>query len=440
MPFGAPEGRVVSPADQSLHFRVKYATSHGITPLKPVFCFGFRFSLLKQKIKMKQTILLSILVIACVFTSIAQTGNSAKTLTVSAPNTNYSKAGALQAAMDKYTALGLPGVSLAIYTEKEGWWSGASGFSNVEKKTAMQTTHLQYTQSVSKTYLAVAVLKLHEKGMIDLDASITKYISARHSRYIPDGKRMTVRMLLNHTSGLPEYSTQPSFTSQVIEHPLHEFNREDCLKSIAKEPLQFEPGSKYRYTNTNYMLLSIIVDELTGDHAAYITKHIFTPLGLKNSFYGNDHRYLTNLNITDSYWDVLNTGRPANITAFQKTNVSSLKGDDGIVCTPADATAFLKGLFEGKLLTDSSMKQMMNFVKDENGQPRYGMGMFHFDLGGITAYGHGGGGVGAGCVLMYIPQAKTYLFLATNLGLLVEGNLATKAEALKGELFGVIMQ
>ncbi|HTE29284.1 MAG TPA: serine hydrolase, partial [Chryseolinea sp.] len=178
----------------------------------------------------------------------------------------------------------------------------------------------------------------------------------------------------------------------------------------------------------------------TGDHAAYITKQIFTPLGLKNSFYANDHRYLNNLNLTDSYWDILNTGRPANITAFQKTNVSSLKGDDGIVCTPIDATAFFKGLLEGKLLSDASMKQMMHFVKDEKGQPRYGMGMFHFNFGGITAYGHGGGGVGAGCVLMYIPQVKTYLFLATNLGLLVEGDLAKKADALKGELLGVIIQ
>ena len=389
---------------------------------------------------MKQTIILAILLTGCVFNSIGQTGNSSKTLSTTALNTDYSKAEALQVAMDKYTAQGLPGVSLAIFTEKEGWWAGASGYSNIEKKTAMQTTHLQYTQSVTKTYMAVAVLKLREKGLIDLDASITNYLSARHSSYIPDARKVTIRMLLNHTSGLPEYSTQPSFTSDIIEHPLHNFTREDCLKSIANEPLQFEPGSKYRYTNTNYMLLSIIVDGITGDHAAYITKHIFRPLGLKNSFYANDHRYLKNLNLTDSYWDVLNTGRPANVTAFQTTNVSSLKGDDGIVCTPADATAFLKGLFEGKILSDSSMKEMMHFVKDENGQPRYGMGMFHFDLGGIKAYGHGGGGVGAGCVLMYIPQVKTYLFFATNLGVLVEGDLAKKAEALKGELFGVIMQ
>ncbi|HTE31399.1 MAG TPA: serine hydrolase domain-containing protein, partial [Chryseolinea sp.] len=208
---------------------------------------------------MKQTIIFAIFLAVCVFNSIGQTGNSSQTLRIPALNTDYSKAEAIQAAMDKYTAMGLPGVSMAIYTEKEGWWAGASGYSNIEKKIAMETTHIQFTQSVSKTYMAVAVLKLHEKGMIHLDASITKYLSARHSSYLRDAKKITIRMLLNHTSGLPEYSTQPSFTSDIIEHPLHNFTREDCLKSIAKEPLQFEPGSKYKYTNTNYMLLSIIV-------------------------------------------------------------------------------------------------------------------------------------------------------------------------------------
>ncbi|HUP12084.1 MAG TPA: serine hydrolase, partial [Niastella sp.] len=91
-------------------------------------------------------------------------------------------------------------------------------------------------------------------------------------------------------------------------------------------------------------------------------------------------------------------------------------------------------------LKEEAMKQMLTFVKDDKGNQKYGMGIFYFDLGGIVAYGHGGGGVGAGCVLMYIPDAKMYLFFATNLGVLVEGDLTKKADALKNELFGVLMQ
>jgi D-alanyl-D-alanine carboxypeptidase len=378
---------------------------------------------------MKQIIFSTVLVAAILFNASAQMAIPAD-----------ARSQALQSTLDKYSKLGIPGISLAVYSEKSGWWQGASGFANVEKAVPMTTSHLQYTQSVTKTYMAVAILKLKEQGKIAFDEPITKYLPERYSKYIKSADKVTVRMLLNHTSGIPEYSTNPALTSFIVEHPLQSFSVEDCLKSIANEDLQFTPGTKYRYTNTNYQLLSLIADKLTGDHSAFIRSTIFEPLGLKNSFYSNDHKYLRKLPLTDSYWDVLNVERPANVSGFQQANVSSLKGDDGIVCTPRDAAEFIKALMDGKLLSPESMKEMLTFVKDENGQPKYGMGMFNFDFGGLTAYGHGGGGVGAGCILLYIPANKTYLFLATNFGVLVEGGLTKKAEAMKGELLGILLQ
>jgi D-alanyl-D-alanine carboxypeptidase len=247
-------------------------------------------------------------------------------------------------------------------------------------------------------------------------------------------------MLLNHVSGVPEYNDNPEFVSQVIEHPLSYFSAADCLKSIASEDLQFVPGSKYKYTNTNYLLLSLIGDAVTGDHAAFIKKNIFTPLNLNNTYYGNNNNYLNKLNLPDSYWDVLNTGKPANVSKFQQATVASSKGDDGIVCTPVDAVKFLKGLMEGKLLKPESMKEMLDFVKDEKGNRKYGMGIFYFDLGGVPAYGHGGGGIGAGCGLMYIPSHKIYVFFSTNLGVLVESELVKKADELKTAILRALLQ
>ena len=269
---------------------------------------------------------------------------------------------------------------------------------------------------------------------------MTTYLPVRYSRYIKDAGKITVRMLLNQTSGVPEYNTNPGFISQVIQHPLDYFSAEDCLKSIAAEDLQFTPGSKYTYTNTNYLLLSLIGDAITGDHAAFIKKNIFKPLGLNNTYYGNNHGYLNGLNLPESYWDVLNVGRPANITQFQQATVVSSKGDDGIVCTPVDAVKFLKGLMEGKLLKPESMKEMLAFVKDEKGNNRYGMGMIYFDLGGIIAYGHGGGGVGAGCGLLYIPSHKIYIFFSTNLGVLVESGLVKKTDEMKNAILATLLQ
>jgi D-alanyl-D-alanine carboxypeptidase len=342
-------------------------------------------------------------------------------------NHGYSKAAALDSIMKHYTTNALPGLAVAVYTEKEGWWAGTGGYANIEKKVPMQKCHLQYLQSVSKTYMAVAILQLKDQGKIHLDEPITKYLPTQYSQYITDAGSITVRMLLNQVSGVPEYNSEPSFVSEVILHPLKNFSASDCLKSIAGKPLRFTPGSKYEYINTNYLLLSLIGDAITGDHATFIKKNIFKPLGLNNSSYGKGHGYLKGLNMPESYWDVFNNGVPVNITGFQQSTVVSSKGDDGIVCTTVDAIKFMKGLMEGKLLKPESLKEMLDFVKDEKGNKRYGMGLIYFDFGGIEAWGHGGGGVGAGCGLLYIPSHKTYAFFSTNLGVFIESELVKKA-------------
>ena len=354
-------------------------------------------------------------------------------------NSGYSKAAALDSVMKQYTTNLLPGASVAVYSEAEGWWAGAKGYANMEKKIPMQTDHLQYLQSVSKTYMAVEILQLKEQGKIDLDAAMTKYLPAKYSRYIKDAGKMTVRMLLNHTSGAPEYNQEPGFVSQVVLHPLENFSLTECLQAIDGKDLQFEPGSRYLYTNTNYLLLSLIGDAITGDHAAFIRDNIFEPLQLHNSYYKLNTKYLKGLNLPESYWDVFNAGVPVNVTAFQQMTVACSKGDDGIVCTITDAVKFLKGLMEGKLLSPESMKEMMNFVTDEKGHKRYGMGMIYFDLNGTPAYGHGGGGIGAGCCLAYIPSKKVYVFLSTNLNCFVDSNLSAKAAEMKDAILSVLM-
>ena len=201
----------------------------------------------------------------------------------------------------------------------------------------------------------------------------------------------------------------------------------------------FEPGTKHSYSNTNYLLLAMIADVITGDHAKYMVEKIFKPLGLNHTFYRSSNGYLNYPDLTDSYWDVLNSGRPANITPLQKANVAMLKGDDGIVCTTTDAIKFLKGLVEHKLLHDSTFALMQHWVNDDKGNPIYGLGLVHYEAGGLVGFGHSGGGIGAGCVLIYVPSKKTYLFMATNLGVLVESDLSKKADMMKDEILGALL-
>ena len=383
------------------------------------------------------------ILISCITTVSAVTffGQTSKTCEPDVViNAAFSKTSMVDSILKHYTNNLLPGASVAVYSETEGWWTSSRGFADLEKKLAMTDCHLQYLQSISKSYMAVEILQLKEQGKIDLDAPMTTYLPVKYSKYIKDADSVTIRMLLNQTSGVPEYNEVPAFVSNVILHPLQNFSSEDCLKAIDGKDLQYKPGSKYKYTNTNYLLLSLIGDAITGDHAAYIKKNIFKRLELKNSYYGKDVNYLKGLYLPQSYWDVFNNGIAVNATPFQQMTVACSKGDDGIVSTTTDAIKYLKGLMEGKLLNEASMKELMDFVKDEQGHKRYSMGMTYFDFGGLPAYGHGGGGIGAGCGLIYVPSHKIYVFMSTNIGCFIDSKLSAKAGEMRDAILMALLQ
>src|SRR6476661_9183667 len=109
-------------------------------------------------------------------------------------NSKYSKAAELGKALDELVQKGVPGVVFAVQSD-EGFWARAKGYARIEDKTPMQLCHLQYLQSISKTYMAVAILKLHEEGKIDLDEPITRHLPQQYHHYISSAEKVTVRML-----------------------------------------------------------------------------------------------------------------------------------------------------------------------------------------------------------------------------------------------------
>lgn len=351
----------------------------------------------------------------------------------------YAQEAEIQQALDSLVSAGIPGCALAIYSP-QGWWTGAAGFAKIEDRTPMQPCYLQYLQSVSKTYMAVAILKLYEQGKINLDAPMTAYLPERYSQYISDASKITVRMLLNHTSGIPEYNFDPDYVAYLLQHPDHNFSPEDYLKYISGKPLDFDPGSRYSYRNTNYVLLTMIADAISGDHARLISEVVFEPLGLTHTFYRHEPGYLGYPELVNSYWDRHSDGYVENVSQMQRNNVATLVGDDGIVTTPVEAVLFLRGLLEGQLLEPATMEQMKTWVTDSKGNPRYGLGLGHGNIAGHTAIGHSGGGIGAGCELRYFPDKDVYVFVAINLGTVTDSPLHQRAERAKDLLFEVLLK
>jgi D-alanyl-D-alanine carboxypeptidase len=354
-------------------------------------------------------------------------------------NPDFPGAGEIQQTLQELVTNGVPGVALAVYSP-DGWWTTAAGLAKIEDNSRMQSCHLQYLQSVAKTYMAVAVLKLVEQGKINLEDPITRHLPAKYSHYITGAEKVTVQMLLNHTSGIPEYNFAPAYVTYLLQHPTHYFTAEDYLKYIEGKELDFTPGSKYSYRNTNYVILSLITDAITGDHAKFITETIITPLGLTQTFYRNQRGYPHYPHITNTYWDRYSNGVVENISQLQLTNVASMTGDDGIVVSPVDAVKFLKGLLEGKLLSAATMEKMQAWVLNSKGEPAYGLGLAHATFKGHVAYGHSGGGIGAGCQLYYFPQKNLYMFVAVNLGTVTDSPLHQQVEKTLDKLYTALLK
>ena len=341
---------------------------------------------------------------------------------------------ALKILFDKYLDMGIPGLALSVYSEDTGLWSYAAGYANLENKEPLTSNHVHYLQSVSKTYMAVAILKLYEQGKIDLDATIDTFLDLDLLNSVDGARDVSVRMLLNHTSGLPEYSTEPRLVSKIIHDPNTVLSVEEMLSYIKDLPMDFEAGSQYAYRNTNYEILSLIADKITGDHVAYINKIIIDKLKLKNTYYLSKSNYQDEIKLVDSYWDILLTGIPVNVSGMQKANVASMKGDDGLVSSTGDAVLFLKGLAEGKLLKSKTLDLMQEWVVDEEGNKRYGLGLTYYDLDVTYAVGHSGGGIGAGCMLIYLPEYGAIVFMATNFNTMMDSPIRRKAENLQTDL------
>lgn len=329
-------------------------------------------------------------------------------------------------------ANGLPGVAIAYSDARNGEWVFATGYSNVEKKQMLTNSNLHYLQSVSKLYMAVEILKLAEEKRLNIYDPISKYLTKKQLGGLAS-ENISIKMLLGHTSGIRDYASDPQYAAFIMKNLNRHFTSQDCIDHVKNLPLDFAPGSDYAYSNTNYVLLAMIADVITGDHVAYLKKTIFEPLKLKETHCLTKKNYREVPNIADSYWDVLNNGKPVNITDIQKINVSSMRGDDGIVCSTRDAVAFMKALVEGRIVKPETLQYMEKWtVKD--GQKRYGLGLAYYDLGATYAIGHSGGGLGAGCVLMYLPEQEACVFLATNFNTMIESKIGMKCAAIQYDI------
>ncbi|MCF1752306.1 serine hydrolase domain-containing protein [Mariniradius sediminis] len=346
---------------------------------------------------------------------------------------------ALQDALETLVKTGIPGAVAVVY-KKGKFEHYAAGCASIEDRVPMGTCQGHYLQSIAKLYLAVTVMQLSEMGKVELDQKIGQYLPAEVLDLLPDSEQITVRMLLNHTSGLPEYNDVPLYVTRLLQNPDKVFEPMELLGYVNSKKLDFEPGSRYSYRNTNYLVLALLMDHLTLDHVAFMKTQIFDKLGLQNTFYRISPESPAKEAIVQSYWDRFSDGKIENISQFQWNNVASMIGDDGIISTTEDAILFLRGLMEGRLISENSLREMKSWVKTAKGVEEYGLGLDLGRFAGQEGMGHSGGGLGSGTQLYYFPEKDLYVFMGINLGTVTASPIHEKAEEILEHIYQVLLK
>jgi len=304
----------------------------------------------------------------------------------------------LQAVLDKgIHRYNVRGVSAAIIFSEDKKWTGTSGISH--DTVTIKPDMLFAIGSITKNFVAALTLKLVEEGKLTLDDPLSKWLP----EYPHVNNTITIRQLLNHTSGIYMFWSNQKIWDDLKKDRTKIWKPEEVLTYI-KEPY-FEPGEGYRYSNTNYLLMGMIIKKATGSSLSIeLRERFWRPLGIQNGYLSIEeeipdnqvHVFGDNFNNDGSYLDL--TFLPRN------SHESITYGSSGLFMTAEDLAYWCHSLFEGKVLNQKSMASMLDF-RMSNGSYGLGVGPFGKRTGsGEKVIGHSGANIGTSAWMLHLPD------------------------------------
>lgn len=309
----------------------------------------------------------------------------------------------------------VPGVQVALRVG-DRLYAGAYGHRDNRRSEFARVDDIYRVGSVTKTFTAVVILQLVAEGRISLDDTIGGWVD------LPNAERVTVRQLLNHSSGIPSYTDRWLPNLGTTLRPRRQWRPEQLLSRVQGQEQLFAPGSSYHYSNSNYVALGLIAEAVTGRrmHQLYRTR-ILEPVGLSDTFflpyedgpeaerlvtgYDRDIQPLWTRRVTERHQSWLTYGYSAG----------------AMVSTAADLVRFVDALFDGLLLAPEERSQMTTFIpaadRDLPQQTGYGLGLRQLTgagAGGIVL-GHTGSTPGFGAAVLHAPDADYTIAAVGNL-------------------------
>ncbi|MGJ7905122.1 serine hydrolase domain-containing protein [Actinopolyspora sp. H202] len=313
---------------------------------------------------------------------------------------------------------GMPGIQAAASRNGQTW-SGAAGVADTHTDRPMEAGFGHRVGSVTKTFTATAVLRQVSAGRVELDAPI--------GRYLPElfpgerGERITVRMLLNHTSGIADYF--PVIFNSLTRGSLADLERnrfryhspEDLITAGMKQPATNKPGQSWSYSNTNYIIAGELLREVTGQSPErYITREIIRPLGLRDTYFPRFNPFIPGPN-SKAYEALYHL--PDRRGEYSVYSPTALRAAGALISTPTDLNRFYDALLGGELLDESVLAEMRETVAVPNSPTlRYGLGLMRFETPACgTMWGHEGTVPGMATLSLHSADGKRQLSYGLNL-------------------------
>ena len=270
-------------------------------------------------------------------------------------------------------------------------WGYSQWNENVRKKADNNTKYR--IGSISKMFTATMILQLMEEGKLKLDNNLSSYFSQ-----IPNAEKITIEQLLNHHSGIHNFTDDSAY----VAYYTHPQTRMQMLDLFKQQKPDFEPGENAAYSNTNYLLLGYIIEDLTKQSFKdALKKKITDKIGLKNTYVGsninNAFNEASSFNYDGKKWETTD-----------ETDMTIPTGAGNIISTTEDLNKFVAALFQEKLINKSSLEKMTE-LKDN-----YGLGLFQFPFYKRHAFGHTGGIDGFNSMLGYFPDDSVSFAIICN--------------------------
>jgi CubicO group peptidase (beta-lactamase class C family) len=294
-----------------------------------------------------------------------------------------------------------PSVAFAVIRGNDTLAFGAHGLADIAAWRAPTATTIYEIGSITKQFTSAAIMRLVDQGKLKLDDDMSKYVP----QFPLQGKHVTIRQLLNHTSGIHSYTSSAEW-QKTWSTPL---SPDAIVAFVAKDSFDFAPGTGYRYNNTGYVLLGMVIEKVTGQkYASYLDQQFFKPLGLKQTSYCPSRT-------TDPTFALGYSKGPAGTKRADFLDLSHPFAAGALCSTVGDLAKWERALDAGKVVSPASYALMTTADTLNSGRKiNYGFGLMPGVFNGHKTISHTGGINGFATAATYVPEDSLSIIAFSN--------------------------